>query len=34
MQLGAGIRAAGATIPVRHPVELLDQSYRAAGLYA
>ncbi|HKC47835.1 MAG TPA: heterodisulfide reductase-related iron-sulfur binding cluster [Gemmatimonadales bacterium] len=34
MQLGAGLRAAGAPIPVRHPVELLDQSYRAAGRYA
>ena len=33
MQLGAGLRAAGTRIPVRHPVELLDQSYRAAGLY-
>ena len=33
MQLGAGLRAAGATIVVRHPVEVLDQSYRAAGLY-
>jgi glycolate oxidase iron-sulfur subunit len=34
MQLGAGLRAAGAAIPVRHPVEVLDQSYRAAGHYA
>ena len=34
MQLGAGLRAAGTAIPVRHPVELLDQSYRAAGRYA
>ena len=34
MQLGAGLRAAGAEIPVRHPVELLDRSYRAAGRYA
>jgi glycolate dehydrogenase iron-sulfur subunit len=34
MQLGAGLRAAGAAIPVRHPVELLDRSYRAAGRYA
>ena len=33
MQLGAGLRAAGANIPVVHPVELLDRSYRAAGLY-
>ena len=34
MQLGAGLRAAGAKIPVGHPVELLDLSYHAAGLYA
>ena len=34
MQLGAGLRAAGSTLAVRHPVELLDQSYRAAGHYA
>lgn len=34
MQLGAGLRASAARIDVRHPVELLDQSYRAAGLYA
>ena len=34
MQLGAGLVAAGSTIAVRHPVELLDQSYRAAGHYA
>lgn len=34
MQLGAGLRAAGAAIPVRHPVELLDQSYRAARRYS
>ncbi len=33
MQLGAGLRAAGAKLVVRHPVEVLDQSYRAAGLY-
>ncbi|HET9706938.1 MAG TPA: heterodisulfide reductase-related iron-sulfur binding cluster [Gemmatimonadales bacterium] len=33
MQLGAGLRAAGAAIPVRHPVELLDRSYRTAGFY-
>jgi glycolate oxidase iron-sulfur subunit len=33
MQLGAGLRAAGVNIVVRHPVEVLDQSYRAAGLY-
>ncbi|HXH63646.1 MAG TPA: heterodisulfide reductase-related iron-sulfur binding cluster [Gemmatimonadales bacterium] len=34
MQIGAGLRAAGAAAPVRHPVELLDASYRAAGRYA
>ena len=34
MQLGAGLRAAGSSLAVRHPVELLDQSYRAAGHYA
>jgi len=34
MQLGAGLRAAGIPAAVRHPVELLDDSYRAAGLYA
>ncbi|HET7791140.1 MAG TPA: heterodisulfide reductase-related iron-sulfur binding cluster [Gemmatimonadales bacterium] len=33
MQLGAGLRAAGIRTEVRHPVELLDQSYRAAGRY-
>ena len=34
MQVGAGLRAAGIRAEVRHPVELLDDSYRAAGLYA
>jgi len=34
MQLGAGLRAARSGIPVRHPVELLDDSYAAAGFYA
>jgi len=33
MQLGAGLRAAGIPAAVRHPVELLDRSYRAAGWY-
>jgi glycolate oxidase iron-sulfur subunit len=33
MQLGAGLRAAGAAVAARHPVELLDASYRAAGFY-
>lgn len=34
MQLGAGLRAAGLQAAVRHPVELLDESYRLAGYYA
>ena len=33
MQLGAGLQAAGSAVVVRHPVELLDASYRAAGFY-
>lgn len=33
MQLGAGLAAAGLRTTVRHPVELLDDSYRAAGRY-
>jgi glycolate dehydrogenase iron-sulfur subunit len=33
MQIGAGLRAAGLALPVVHPVELLDASYRRAGLY-
>src|SRR5207253_10369633 len=33
MQIGAGLRAEGMRIPVMHPVELLDRSYRNAGLY-
>jgi len=34
MQIGAGLRAARLSYPVVHPVELLDASYRRAGLYA
>ncbi len=34
MQLGAGLAAAGLSFVARHPVELLDESYRAAGYYA
>ena len=34
MQLGAGLAAAGIRATARHPVELLDESYRAAGYYA
>jgi glycolate oxidase iron-sulfur subunit len=33
MQLGAGLAAAGISAAVRHPIELLDDSYRAAGRY-
>jgi glycolate dehydrogenase iron-sulfur subunit len=33
MQIGAGLRAAGLDIGVSHPVELLDESYRRAGMY-
>jgi len=34
MQLGAGLAAAGVSAVARHPVELLDESYGAAGYYA
>jgi glycolate oxidase iron-sulfur subunit len=34
MQIGAGLIAAGLDIAVAHPVELLDLSYRAGGVYA
>lgn len=33
MQIGAGLRVAGIDAVVRHPVELLDESYRVGGLY-
>ena len=33
MQIGAGLALDGARIPVLHPVELLDESYRRGGLY-
>jgi glycolate oxidase iron-sulfur subunit len=33
MQIGAGLAAAGISARVRHPVELLDDAYRAAGRY-
>jgi glycolate oxidase iron-sulfur subunit len=33
MQIGAGLLAAGLEIDVRHPVELLDESYEKAGVY-
>jgi glycolate oxidase iron-sulfur subunit len=34
MQIGGGLRAAGLPIGVAHPVELLDWSYEAGGVYA
>ncbi len=34
MQIAAGARLAGLSLRVCHPVELLDESYRRAGLYA
>ncbi len=34
MQIGAGLLAAGLPIRAVHPVELLDQAYAAAGMYA
>ena len=33
MQIGAGLRVSGIDAVVRHPVELLDESYRVGGLY-
>ena len=33
MQIGAGLIAAGLDIPVAHPVEILDWSYAAGGVY-
>ena len=33
MQIGGGLRAAGLSIQVAHPVELLDWSYRVGGVY-
>ncbi len=33
MQIGAGLRMAGSKCRALHPVELLDESYRRAGLY-
>jgi glycolate oxidase iron-sulfur subunit len=34
MQIAAGTRLAGISLRVCHPVELLDESYQRAGLYA
>jgi len=33
MQIAAGARLKGVKLRVRHPVELLDESYRRAGYY-
>lgn len=33
MQIGAGLQLAGSPKDVLHPVEILDESYRRAGLY-
>ena len=33
MQIGAGLRMRGAGVEACHPVALLDESYRAAGIY-
>ncbi len=33
MQIGAGTLASGRSVPVIHPIELLDLSYRKAGYY-
>ncbi len=33
MQIGAGLRMAGAAVEVAHPLELLDESYRRGGVY-
>ncbi len=34
MQIGAGLAAAGSSVLVMHPVEILDWSYERAGYYA
>jgi glycolate oxidase iron-sulfur subunit len=33
MQIGAGLNAAGSSLSVVHPVEILDRSYARAGFY-
>jgi glycolate oxidase iron-sulfur subunit len=33
MQIGASLRWQGTELPVLHPIEVLDESYRRAGLY-
>ncbi|MEX2526304.1 MAG: heterodisulfide reductase-related iron-sulfur binding cluster [Gemmatimonadota bacterium] len=34
MQIGGGLCSAGSRVQARHPVELLDESYRRAGFYS
>jgi len=34
MQIGAGLLQRGSAVRVLHPIELLDESYRRAGLYS
>jgi glycolate oxidase iron-sulfur subunit len=34
MQIAMGMRARGLPMEVMHPVELLDEAYRAGGLYS
>jgi len=34
MQIGAGLLQRGSSVRVLHPIELLDESFRRAGLYA
>jgi glycolate oxidase iron-sulfur subunit len=33
MQIGAGLRMEGVDVPVLHPIEILDESYRRIGMY-
>jgi glycolate oxidase iron-sulfur subunit len=33
MQIGAGALLAGMDLAVCHPIELLDESYKRAGIY-
>jgi hypothetical protein len=34
MQIGAGARLAGMKLQVCHPIELVDEAYARAGVYA
>jgi glycolate oxidase iron-sulfur subunit len=34
MQIGAGARLAGLKLQVCHPIELVDEAYARAGVYA